>query len=60
MKVIESETGIISWDFIKNLHKIQEREQLRFANNSTSMHINYRSKIINVRLAALSSQQYSC
>ena len=51
-KLIISETGTIRWVFIKKLHEIQEREQLRFANSLTSAHINYKNKIMNVRLAA--------
>lgn len=51
-KKMKSNTGTISWDHIKSLDKIQNSEKLKLANSLSSNHINYRNKIMNVRLAA--------
>ena len=45
----------ISWHFIENLHKIQEKEGLRLANKLKTGHIEWRKQKMKVHLAAKSS-----
>lgn len=51
-KKLKSKTGTINWDFIKALDKIQNSEKLKLANSLSSNHVNYKNKVMNVRLAA--------
>lgn len=51
-KNLESPSGSISWKYIKALDALQEKEQLKLANSLSSQHINFKNKIMNVRLAA--------
>lgn len=50
-KNLQSPTGNISWQFVKELEKVQMEEGLRLANSLSSQHINYKNRIMNVRLA---------
>lgn len=50
-KNLSSPSGNISFKFIKELDNIQQREGLRLANSISSQHVNYKNKIMNVRLA---------
>lgn len=51
-KNLTSSSGKISWDYIKALDDIQTTEKLKLANSLSSHHVNYKNKIMNVRLAA--------
>lgn len=51
-KQIESSLGEIKWSYIKELDIIQKNEQLSLANSLTSYHVNFKNKIMNVKLAA--------
>lgn len=43
--------GTISFEYIKKLNEIQLKENLKFANKLSSLHIFYKSKKMNVQLA---------
>lgn len=49
---LSSNTGAISFDYVKKIHEIQNQENLKFANKLTTMHVFYKNKKMNVRLAA--------
>lgn len=51
-KNIVSMLGPIKWSYIKELDIVQKNEQLSLANSLTSQHINFKNKVMNVRLAA--------
>lgn len=42
----------ISWQFIENLHNLQENEGLHFANRLKKQHIDFNKQIMKVKLAA--------
>lgn len=50
-KFVESPEGLISWDCIKRLQKLQDNLQFNLANNLTAAHVFYKNKIMNVKLA---------
>lgn len=49
---ITSEEGVISWQFIRNLHSLQVEIDLKLANSLSLLHVDYKNKKMNVRLAA--------
>lgn len=49
---IQFSSGLIKWDFIVKLNKIQEQEGLKLANSLSGAHINFKNKKMNVKLAA--------
>lgn len=49
---ITCEEGIISWHFIRNLHSLQVEIDLKLANSLSMLHVDYKNKKMNVRLAA--------
>lgn len=51
-KMLMSKSGKICWTYVQALDKTQNSKKLKLANSLTSHHINYRNKIMNVRLAA--------
>lgn len=51
-KNLYSPDGIISFQYIKQLNKIQDWEGFKFANKLSSSHINYNNKKMKVSLAA--------
>ena len=51
-KHIQSNTGIISWDFILALHKLQESEGFNLATKLNSTHMHWRKQKMKVKLAA--------
>jgi len=42
----------VKWDYIENLHKLQNSEGLHLENRLRSSHINWHKNKMNVRLAA--------
>ena len=50
--IITLRIGIISFDFVKKLHELQEAEALKLTNRLTCSHVNFCNKKINVRLVA--------
>jgi len=51
--VVDSADNFIKWDYIENVHKLQEHEGLHFGNHLRSRHISWQKNKMNVRLAAL-------
>ncbi|KAJ8932020.1 hypothetical protein NQ314_015014 [Rhamnusium bicolor] len=51
-KNLSSEDGPIKWDNLVKLNNIQNTEGLKFANALSSLHINYKNKVMNMKLAA--------
>lgn len=51
-KQLSTESGTIDWKYVKYLNDLQTEENLRLANSLTAGHINFKNKIMNVRLAA--------
>lgn len=51
-KKIESPLGEIKWSLLRELDNIQKKEQLSLANCLTSRHVNFKNKVMNVKLAA--------
>lgn len=45
-------TRRVEWNFLTALHRIQEKTGIRLENKITRHHVNFRSKIMNVRLCA--------
>ena len=52
MGATDNDQQDISWHFIENLHKIQEKEGLRLANKLKTGHIEWRKQKMKVHLAA--------
>lgn len=44
--------GVVSWQFIENLFKLQDSEGLHLANKLTKGHINWQDQKMKVKLAA--------
>lgn len=51
-KNLSSPLGSISFSYIKKIHEIQEKENLKFGNRLNTCHIFYKKKKMNVSLAA--------
>ncbi len=51
-KDLSSPAGNISFNYIKRIHQIQEKENLKLANKLTSCHVFYKKKKMNVSSAA--------
>lgn len=49
---VKSNTGDISFEYIRKLHEVQSKEGLKFANKLSPLHIDFKNKKMNVRLAA--------
>lgn len=47
-----SSSGVISFDYIKHLHEVQQAEGFKFANSLSESHVRFQQKKMNVRLAA--------
>ena len=53
VKIFVDDSGkLIKWDHIKNLHRIQEDEGLKFGNRLSKSHIEYHRHKMNVKVAA--------
>jgi len=52
LKIIKAPTADIYWNHIINLHQLQMKLNLKFANKISSTHINFRPNIMKVKLAA--------
>jgi len=50
--IVNSKGEEISFRHISNLHDLQLKEGLHASNKISKLHINYKNKIMNVRLAA--------
>jgi len=50
--IFDGRDGVIKWEFVDRLYKLQEKEGLRLGNRLKSEHINWKSNIMKVRLAA--------
>lgn len=48
----DANNNIILWEYIKELHKLQEKEGLHIANKLQSAHVNFFKQKMKVRLAA--------
>ncbi|KAL1446909.1 hypothetical protein WDU94_007611, partial [Cyamophila willieti] len=49
---LESKDGVVSWQYIQQLFKLQDSEGLRLANKLTKGHINWQDQKMKVKLAA--------
>lgn len=49
---LSSNAGEINFNYVQVLHAIQEKEDLTLANSLSGLHVNFRKKEMNVRLAA--------
>ena len=50
--VVDGDGDFVKWDYIENLHKLQNSEGLHLENRLRSSHINWHKNKMNVRLAA--------
>lgn len=51
--LINKSNEIIKWEYITELHELQEKEGLRLGNKLTKSHVHFKKQIMNVKLAAL-------
>ena len=52
LKVIKSPSGLVEWDYILQLHKLQEEEGLRAGNKLKRQHVEWFRNKMNVSVAA--------
>ena len=50
--LVDDSDNLVQWDYIENLHKLQELEELHLGNRLRSAHIAWHKNKMNVRLAA--------
>lgn len=50
--LIDSRGGVIQWQYLVQLHRVQEEEGLHAANKLRASHLSWRRQIMKVRLAA--------
>lgn len=51
-KIIKNgENAAIKWNYVTNLYKLQEEQQLHLANKLTHRHIEFKNEILKVKLA---------
>lgn len=51
LKIMKSPITQINWNHVTNLHKLQQKLNLKFANKLCSAHINFKANIMKVKLA---------